>query len=348
MSKINPSITVTTITYQDETIIEGLLESIRNQTYNQKLIEILIVDGGSTDLTIKIAKRFGAKVICRPDLQKSPNLRGQIAVLTPTSDLVMSVSADNRFQELDLLERLIEPFSDETISGTCTLRYGFSETDPIASRYFALIGGVDPIAIGLGKADRGPHDTNAWHSFGEVKEHGDWLSVTFQGDASKVPTLGANGFIYRRRLLSKTKHVHYGTHADMCLDLIQQGYDKFAFIRRGHVIHLIDIGILPLLRRRLFWADKYDPAVVPRIYKVFQKRDLPRLILIFFSYTTFLVPTLRAIKGYWTVRDIAWFLHPIVCFVFTIGYSYHYMKKFIRRVFPANFSCGRKSGFTDY
>ena len=47
-------------TYNSEETIKLCLDSIEKQTY--KNIEIIIVDGGSKDGTLSIAKNYGAKV----------------------------------------------------------------------------------------------------------------------------------------------------------------------------------------------------------------------------------------------------------------------------------------------
>ena len=53
----NIVITVVMPTYNSEHTIEKALQSIRNQTYPQDSIEILVVDGGSTDKTLSIAQK---------------------------------------------------------------------------------------------------------------------------------------------------------------------------------------------------------------------------------------------------------------------------------------------------
>ena len=56
-----PLVSVVIPTYNSEKYIERCLRSIKNQTY--KNIEIIIVDKFSTDKTVDIAERHGAKVI---------------------------------------------------------------------------------------------------------------------------------------------------------------------------------------------------------------------------------------------------------------------------------------------
>lgn len=50
-------------TYNSERTIGKALASIRNQKFDQETIEILVIDGGSTDRTIEIARKYGASII---------------------------------------------------------------------------------------------------------------------------------------------------------------------------------------------------------------------------------------------------------------------------------------------
>jgi glycosyltransferase involved in cell wall biosynthesis len=54
-------------TYNSERTIGKALASIRNQDYNQEEIEILVIDGGSTDRTLDIAAKYDAKIIYNKD-----------------------------------------------------------------------------------------------------------------------------------------------------------------------------------------------------------------------------------------------------------------------------------------
>lgn len=50
-------------TFNSARTLSLVLASIRKQTYSQKDIEILIVDGGSADATLSIAKKFHCNVV---------------------------------------------------------------------------------------------------------------------------------------------------------------------------------------------------------------------------------------------------------------------------------------------
>ena len=62
----NPNISFLIPTFNSDKTLERTLTSIRQQSYPQEKIEILIVDGGSTDQTIRVAKGFNCKIFPNP------------------------------------------------------------------------------------------------------------------------------------------------------------------------------------------------------------------------------------------------------------------------------------------
>ncbi|MDP3685652.1 MAG: glycosyltransferase, partial [bacterium] len=58
-----PTVTVVIATCNSERTIDGCLQSVRDQVYPHEVLDILCADGGSTDRTLEIARRFGANII---------------------------------------------------------------------------------------------------------------------------------------------------------------------------------------------------------------------------------------------------------------------------------------------
>lgn len=327
-----PTVGFAMLSYNDEKLIEECLKSIFSQNYPKNKIKVIFADGGSTDRTLEIAKKYGVQIIFRPDLINKAYKRGELAAQALNTDLQMTFSMDNRLQEKNCLKKMVDTLNDSEIVGVETFRYGYSKSDPILSRYFALIGGVDPIAIGLGKADRGPYDTERWHSFGGVKDKKNYFEITFDSDVSKIPTLGANGFIVRRKALKFVGSFKNSLHIDTCARLIETGYNKFAFVKNFHVIHYIDMPVLAFLKRRILWANAYSPNNMKRSYSVYCSKDWYRLLWIILTYTTIIFPLIRAIRGYIKKPDFAWFLHVYICPAFVLGYGLMLMRRIYGRI----------------
>ena len=62
-----PLISIVIPTYNSQATLKKVLEAIRQQTYPQNKIEILVIDGGSIDKTVDIAKRYTKKILLNPD-----------------------------------------------------------------------------------------------------------------------------------------------------------------------------------------------------------------------------------------------------------------------------------------
>jgi len=64
-----PVISVIMATFNSQKTLAMVLQSIRGQTYPQDKIEILVIDGGSSDATWEIADRFGCRIIDNPETE---------------------------------------------------------------------------------------------------------------------------------------------------------------------------------------------------------------------------------------------------------------------------------------
>ncbi len=58
-----PIVSIVIATYNSEKLLPRTLDAIKRQTYPKERIEILIVDGGSTDKTIRIADSYGCVIL---------------------------------------------------------------------------------------------------------------------------------------------------------------------------------------------------------------------------------------------------------------------------------------------
>ncbi len=65
-----PLVSIAIATLNSERALSKVLQSIKKQNYPKEKIEILVIDGGSSDYTLNIAKNFKAKIIPNPKIDQ--------------------------------------------------------------------------------------------------------------------------------------------------------------------------------------------------------------------------------------------------------------------------------------
>lgn len=111
---IKPKCSIIVRARNEEKHIGKLLDGIEKQTIQD--VEIILVDSGSTDKTVEIAKERGVRVVnIKPeDFTFGRSLNYGIS--TATSDICLIASAHVYPVYPDWIEKMLEPFSDKNIA----------------------------------------------------------------------------------------------------------------------------------------------------------------------------------------------------------------------------------------
>jgi len=97
-------------TLNEQSRIEKALKSIRKQTITQEQIEILVIDGGSTDRTKEIAESYGAKIY--DNHKVVPEEAKRIGLLKSVGKYIVFMDADEEFIYDDQLKQRIKLFQN--------------------------------------------------------------------------------------------------------------------------------------------------------------------------------------------------------------------------------------------
>lgn len=111
-----PSISVIIPVYNESKNISACIDSIMNSDYDQKKIELIIVDDGSEDGTQEIVKNYRAKLIKQNHLGKTEALNN--GVKNSSNEFVLAVDADTVLEK-KCMNEIIRPFFDENV-GACS------------------------------------------------------------------------------------------------------------------------------------------------------------------------------------------------------------------------------------
>jgi glycosyltransferase involved in cell wall biosynthesis len=337
MKKVNKylSISVVMATFNSRRTIEGALKSIRDQDYPQDKIEIILADGGSTDKTIQIAKKFNVTIVKVPkELQNAEYNKG-VGVNNAKNEIVFLLDHDNSLPHNNWFKKMITPFlEDKNIVGVEPLRFHYDPKMTLLDRYFALLGGNDPVAYYLGKDSHLSWAFDTYNLYGKSRDMGDYYLVKF--NKNKIPALGGNGAALRRELLLKEANADPENffHIDVNVDLIRKGFNTYALFKDS-IIHLSNNKIVPFLLRRKYFIEKYHfEDMSKRRYSIYEpKKDRWNLIKYVFISATFIKPIYDSLRGYMKIHDVAWFIHPFMCFSMVILYGIPTVKEEVKRVF---------------
>jgi len=316
-----PKISVIIPVLNEEKKISDCLESVVVQDYPRKLLEIIVIDDGSTDKTVQIARKFGAKVYYNG--AKNIERGKSIGLSRATNEYVFLLDADNRLPHTGWLSKLIVSMQENPqVVGGEAIWFKYDSTHGLVDRYCELFGINDPMAFYFNRRDRLMAIEDRWNLPGELlKETSDYYLIKFS--RSNLLTVGSQGFLTKKSLLFKTNWQPYLFHMDSNMDLIDLGFNQYLMMKDS-ILHLHSQSIgqfIKKLQRNFILFLKQEPI---RRY-TWRTRPL-KLFLVTLSMITVIRPTIDSLRGFIKKPDLAWFLHPLFSLVIPLVYIFYVVR----------------------
>ena len=318
VEKFEPTVSIIIPTLNAAGPLKECLRRIRNQDYPKSKYEIIIADGGSTDKTREIAKKYGCRIV--ENKLKTGEAGKAAGLKAAKKDIISLIDSDNYLPDKNWMRRMVEPFADPEIIGSEPIEYTYRKNDGYITRYCALIGMNDPICMYLGNYDRKNYLTGRWTDLPVKEEYkGRYLKLSLE--KYKVPTIGANGTFIRRDLIAKQVG-DYLFDIDEIHELISKGQNKFAKVKVG-IIHVFSGTISTFVRKqkRRIKDFGYYNKIGARKYPWSKLNKLGFIKFVIFS--ALWIPTfIESVIGYIKKPDRAWFFHPLACWLTLWVYSW--------------------------
>jgi len=294
--------------YNEEQRLPKCLSSLYRQRLSYGDLRVIVVDDGSTDRTVHIARSYGAQVLYNGthDIE----IGKSIGLAHVETELVLFLDADNWQPDRTWLETAVQALiTHPQAAGAQSCRFAYVPSDPPANRYCSLIGAADPVAYYLGKRDRLMHSEARWSLPGLVVEANNQYCV-IQFDEHSLPTVGSQGFLTRTSLIRSTNWQPRLYHLESNLALVRAGYCQYIMLWSpvGHDHCRSSLELLRKLDRnaRLFLQHSHE-----RTYRY--DLSLLRAASIMLIMTTGIRPAYDALRGFLHKPDVAWFLHVPYC-----------------------------------
>lgn len=334
MRSSSPTISFIVLTFNDSKSLTRNLRSISRQDYPKEKIEILVVDNGSKDETVKVAKEYGAKVI----INKSDSLYRSLSIgyHAAKGEFVYQLDQDEELCHSTFLRKMLKPFHDDkSISAAFTRNYPNNKMSWITKFLSYHPAQLDPLY---------EYFTPSLEETITEKKNGYFIcNFTF----NKMP--GCGHIIYRTSSLKKspTWNEKYFSDQETLSGIIAAGFTKFAYVPDAGYYHYHADSLSHLLSKRIRnLKGHYLKVESPYKWKWFDTSSLSGIfkILVWIIYANLFIPaTIRGIYRAIKFRDPVLLTEPIITIATTDVILYYFLtlsdgRRFIKQSFSWLFS----------
>ena len=302
--------------------VRTCLESVKKLSYPRRLVDVVVVDNGSKDNSVNIAKRSGARVFVHPEGNLYSNwVRG---LHKTKGEFVFYLEQDIILRNKNFIKDMIKPLLlDDRLIATFTkeyphknmhwvpryLSYHYSQCDPLLEYLFL-------------KVEK---------SFIEKKR--DYIVCKFED--KKIPP--AARMFYRIKYLKKTPNwttKNYFDH-DFIINCVRSGYPYFGYVPKAGYYHYHATDFNHLLRKRTRnLGMHFFPEYGKYHYKVLDTKNKWEVIRMagFIIYANLFFPA--AIRGFLRFlkhRDWALLMEPIIVISVTDTLLWSFLKDKVGR-----------------
>ena len=292
--------------------LPACLAAIAAQTLPRADYEIVLADAGSTDRTLEIARAAGVDAIV-PNPLRTGEAGKTAGIKAARGEIIALVDSDNILPDPGWLARMLAPFADPEIMATEPIAYTARAEDPALTRYFARLGMNDPLCLFTRNYDRISAITGRWTGLAvDETDCGDYLKLRL--GAAALPTIGANGFVFRRALLDGTNWDPYLFDIDILYERIRRdGAVCVAKVKTG-IVHLYCARLADFARkqRRRIRDFLYFAQAKQRSYP-WDRQRRAGIVLFCLATVTVLPLVVQMVRGWRRQPDRAWLYHVPVC-----------------------------------
>lgn len=131
-----PLISIVVLTLNEEKNIGRCLKSIFRQDYPKDKLEVIVVDDGSTDRTVEIARNFPVRILTNG--KKDADLSATIGFHAATGDFFAAIGADMRFRGKDWFKKMTKPSMENPDIVTAVTKFYPHPNDSLITKYLNL------------------------------------------------------------------------------------------------------------------------------------------------------------------------------------------------------------------
>jgi len=313
-----PKISLIFPTFNGSVGVERCLESVKKQVYPKNKVEIIVVDNGSTDNTIQIAKEYTDKVYTRKVMDGGYSNRATGMRLATGDFVYMILEQDMELRSKYFIQKMVKPLLDNpNIVASFTREYPKSD-QPWVTRFISY----NPVQLD-------PLFEFLAPSIDETiidRKEGYFLCEYFAG---KIPP--TTHMLFRKSFLKKTRvwKQEKDFDHDTIIGIVNSGYHLFAYVPDAGDYHHHAKNLKQLIGKRIRNLNNhYFPFQDSLKYKWLDmnKGSSALKMMLWIIYANLLFPaTIRGFIRYLRYKDWALLMEPVVTVAVTDAILVHFL-----------------------
>lgn len=248
-------------------LFEAVLNSIRNQEY-EEAIDLLIVDSGSNDETLKIAKKYDARILEIPAHEFNHGLTRNYGIQKCYGDIVVLMTQDAVPQGKLWVKGIVDTFENERIAGVYVKQIPRENADVLTKRNLQnWLTGRDTFSLS---------EIKCLKEFAELTPAEKSHLCVFDDVCSAIRRKAWEQIPFRR--------TDFGEDIDWAKTVLQSGW-LIAFQPKAAVVHSHDRSLVYLYKRTYMTHRK--------LYELFQLETIPSVLQLLHSIIAGTIRDLR-------------------------------------------------------
>lgn len=325
-------------TFNSQRTLPLALDSIRKQSYPQKNIEILVIDGGSKDLTLTIAKKFGCRIIHNSKVE--PLYAKYLGYVHAKGRYIVYLDHDEAIVNPDSLKEKIKIFQkNPDIKVVIASGYRSPAGYHVINRYINEFG--DPFSFFMYRLSKNPDFflSTMKRRYKVVKETKEYSIINLTSSA-EIPLIELttaasviDGDFFKKLFPKIKKQYHLIPHL---LHLLRSSYPNMAILKHDELLHYSSDNLQKYIQK-ILWRVKNNIFYTQTIGASgftgrieFAEQDIRMRKYVFIPYALTLVfPMFDAMHLMITRKDLSYVIHVPLTLLTAIFILYFFTLRFL-------------------
>lgn len=322
------SVSIIIPTLDADKFLENCLLSVTKQDYPREKVEIIVSDGGSTDRTLKIARKYQCRIVVNKKVLAEPGV--DLGLKEAKNGIRFILAADNELIGENWIKNMVKPFLNPKIYAAFPKQVSASSDNWLTKYDNTFTDSFNHFVYGNAANTRTFH--KIYKTLDKTKDY-----IVFEFTPEEHPIIAlAQGFAIRRNFQRPE-----GMEYDDILPIIKMITErkKIAYVPAALLCHHTTRNLKHFIKKQK-WA--IDNALSGKKYGVSGRKkylSLKRKIKMYiwpFYAVSFIFPLINSLKGLIIDKEKYWIYHSFISFIFAVIFWKEFISiKILRKKIPS-------------